>query len=124
MKSPELEFLTEQLKVLAEPNRLKIMDLLMQGVQCNCELGDNLQMAPNLISHHLRALHHAGLVELERDVNDARWVYYSVNREAIAKLQAVLDSFLDLNRIQPRSPACGPSRKAGSAQDFKLKVSQ
>jgi ArsR family transcriptional regulator len=124
MISPELESLSEQLKVLAEPNRLKILDLLMQGVQCNCELGDNLQMAPNLISHHLRTLHRAGLVELERDANDARWVYYSVNREAIAKLQAALETFLDLNRIQPRSPACGPGRKASATEDFTLEEAQ
>lgn len=123
MKSTELEFLSEQLKVLAEPNRLKILDLLMQGVQCNCELGDNLQMAPNLISHHLRALRRAGLVELERDKDDARWVYYSVNREAIAKLQAALDSFLELKRIQPRSPVCGPVRKTRSTGDFTLEIS-
>ncbi|MCJ7626741.1 MAG: metalloregulator ArsR/SmtB family transcription factor [Anaerolineaceae bacterium] len=118
MKSPELEFLSDQLKILAEPNRLMILDLLMQGVQCNCELGDNLQMAPNLISHHLRTLHRAGLVEVERDKNDARWVYYSINRDAIAKLQSVLDAFLELKRIKPRSPACGPARKSNYTEGF------
>jgi ArsR family transcriptional regulator len=118
MKSPELEFLSDQLKILAEPNRLMILDLLMQGVQCNCELGDNLQMAPNLISHHLRTLQRAGLVEVERDKNDARWVYYSINRDAISKLQSVLDAFLELKRIQPRSPACGPARKSNYTEGF------
>ena len=48
-----------------------IFHLLMEGVQCNCELGDGLQMAPNLISHHLRVLREAGLVDVERDIQDA-----------------------------------------------------
>ena len=71
-----LEILANQLKVLAEPKRLSIFNLLMEGVQCNCELGDHLQMAPNLISHHLSVLRQARLVDMERDPSDARWVYY------------------------------------------------
>ena len=51
-----LQTLADRLKVLAEPKRLLILHLLMEGVQCNCELGDALQMAPNLISHHLSVL--------------------------------------------------------------------
>ena len=40
-----LHSLAEKLKVLAEPNRLLIFNLLMEGVQCNCELGGNLQLS-------------------------------------------------------------------------------
>ncbi len=63
----DLNRMAKWLKVLAEPNRLLIFHFLMEGVQCNCELGDGLQMAPNLISHHLRVLREAGLVDVERD---------------------------------------------------------
>ena len=59
-----LETLADRLKVLAEPKRLLIFNLLMEGVQCNCELGDALQMPPNLISHHLSKLRAVGLVEV------------------------------------------------------------
>ncbi|WP_273842156.1 ArsR/SmtB family transcription factor [Rubrobacter calidifluminis] len=96
------------LKVLADPRRLRIFDLLMQGVQCNCEIGDALEMAPNLISHHLGVLRRAGLVEVERDPTDARWVYYSVNREALEELNELFGSFFDPQRIRPRQPNCGP----------------
>ena len=102
--------LAEWLNVLAEPKRLLIFNLLMQGVQCNCELGETLQMAPNLISHHLSKLRAAGLVDVERDALDARWVYFSVNRLALDELNAALGAFLDPARIQPRHPACGPKR--------------
>ncbi len=96
------------LRVVAEPKRLLILDLLMQGVQCNCELGESLQLAPNLISHHLSVLRKAGLVNVERDALDARWLYYSINRESLDRLNAVLDEFFDPARIQPRRPSCGP----------------
>lgn len=100
--------LSQWLKVLSEPKRLLILNLLMEGVQCNCELGDRLEMAPNLISHHMSVLRDAGLVENERDAVDARWVYYSVNREALLKLNEAFGAFFDPARIKPRRPFCGP----------------
>ncbi len=103
-----LEALARRLKVLAEPKRLLIVDLLMQGVQCNCELGEALDMPPNLISHPLRALREAGLVDVQRDALDARWMYYSINREALDELNATFGAFFDPARIQPRRLTCGP----------------
>ena len=100
--------LAERLKALAEPKRLLILHLLMEGVQCNCELGDALQMAPNLISHHLSVLRKVGLVEVERDALDARWVYYSINRQALSELNTAFGTLLDPARIQPRRATCGP----------------
>lgn len=103
-----LEPLAERLKVLAEPKRLLIFNLLMEGVQCNCELGDTLQMPPNLISHHLSKLRAVGLVDVERDAVDARWIYYSVNRAALDELNTAFGAFFNPKRIQPRQPKCGP----------------
>ena len=103
-----LQRLAERLKVLAEPNRLLIFHLLMEGVQCNCELGDGLQMAPNLISHHLRVLREAGLIDVERDAQDARWMYYSINRQALEELNQAWGTFFDPQRIKPRRLTCGP----------------
>ncbi len=106
-KTPNTD-LANLLKILSDPSRLTIFDLLMQGVQCNCELGDQLKMPMNLISHHLKVLRDAGLIEAERDATDARWIYYSVNQKNIGRLREQLDTFLDTKRIQPRQPACGP----------------
>ena len=103
-----LETLADRLKVLAEPKRLLIFNLLIEGVQCNCELGDFLQMPPNLISHHLSKLRAAGLVAAERDAMDSRWVYYSVNRAALDELNAAFGTFFDPTRIKPRRTTCGP----------------
>jgi ArsR family transcriptional regulator len=104
----DLNQMANWLKVLAEPNRLLIFHFLMEGVQCNCELGDGLQMAPNLISHHLRVLREAGLVDVERDALDARWMYYSINRNALEELNHAWGTFFDPQRIKPRRLTCGP----------------
>ena len=104
----DLNRMAKQLKVLAEPNRLLIFHFLMEGVQCNCELGEGLQMAPNLISHHLRVLREAGLINVERDAVDARWMYYSINHQALEELNQAWGAFFDLQRIKPRRLTCGP----------------
>ncbi len=100
--------LAQVLRVLSDPTRLTILDLLMQGVQCNCELGAQLQLPMNLVSHHLKILRDAGLVNAERDPQDARWVYYSVNQPILNEFRAELSAFLNPKRIQPRQPSCGP----------------
>ena len=104
----DLNQMARWLKVIAEPNRLLIFHFLMEGVQCNCELGDTLEMAPNLISHHLRVLREAGLVVVERDTLDARWMYYSINRQALEELNQAFGAFFDPQRIKPRRLTCGP----------------
>ncbi len=119
----DLISLAGQLKVVAEPKRLRILHMLMEGVQCNCELGDALDMAPNLISHHLRVLREAGLVQVERDPDDARWMYYSPNRKALEELNRSIAVFFDLSRIKPRRPTCGPQPAVIRADSLTLPVS-
>ena len=112
-----LQSLADRLKVLAEPKRLLIIHLLMEGVQCNCELGDALKLPPNLISHHLRMLREAGLIDVERDAVDARWIYYSINRTALAELNKTFGAFFDPDRIKPRRLTCGPQNSLVQLSD-------
>lgn len=95
------------LKALADPNRLRIFAELMRGDTCNNELKDNLGLPSNLLSHHLRVLSDAGLVNSRRDRVDGRWIYYTVDREAAARWQAWFGDFLDPARIRERI-VCGP----------------
>lgn len=95
-------------KALADPNRLRVFDLLMQGDSCNCELNEKLGLPPSLLSHHLRVLREAGLIDGRRDVVDGRWIYYAVDTAAVARWQAWFTRFLDPARIQERPVLCGP----------------
>ena len=103
------------LQALADPNRLRIFDLLMQGDSCNCELNERLGLPTNLLSHHLGVLRRAGLVRSRRDALDARWIYYTVNKETVAHWWAWFGEFLDPARIQQRLVLCGPEGQQSCA---------
>jgi ArsR family transcriptional regulator len=102
------EDLARMLKALADPSRLSIFNMLMEGVQCSCEISERLGFSLSLISHHLRVLREVGLVNSERDAQDGRWIYYSIERTKLAQLDRAMRHLLDVNRIQPRLPSCGP----------------
>jgi ArsR family transcriptional regulator len=112
----DLTKLAARLRVLAEPSRLRIIGLLMDGVQCNCVMGEKLDMPANLISHHLHILTDSGLVRAERSTQDARWLYYSIDPDALVELSEIFRTFFDPDRIQPRQPACGPDNSTGNAK--------
>ena len=107
MNAQQLTQTTAVFKALSDPNRLRIFAELMSGDSCNCELKDKLGLAPNLLSHHLKVLEKAGLVDSRRDVIDGRWIYYRVDRENMTQWHSWLSTFFDPTRIQTRS-VCGP----------------
>jgi ArsR family transcriptional regulator len=102
--------LARMLKALGEPTRLSVFNMLMEGIHCNCEIAERLGLSLSLASHHVHALLKVGLVQSERDPHDARWIYYSIDPATLARLDAALRHLLDADRIQPRSPVCGPKR--------------
>ncbi len=107
----ELRDLSNWLKVLCEPNRLLLLEQIIQGVQCNCELGKTLDMAPNLVSHHLKVLQEAGIIKAERNPLDSRWIVYTINEDSLDMLHKIMSRFLDRQRIMPRKISCGPKEK-------------
>ena len=112
---PTSEEIVTLFKALADSNRLDILDVLMQGDSCNCELNERLGLPPNLLSHHLRVLREVGLINSRRDVVDSRWIYYSVDKDAIIKWRTWFAEFLDPARIQDRPVLCGPEGQLVSA---------
>ena len=74
-------------KALADPIRLRILELLSPEIRCNCHLQDQLDLAPNLLSYHLKVLRDAGIVEGTRR---GRWVDYAITPEAAGLVAAAL----------------------------------
>ncbi len=109
--SEKVNNLASWFNVLSEPTRLNIVNKIIEGVQCNCELGDSLSLSPNLISHHISILCDSGIVKAERDKNDARWIYYSVDEEVLKELKTQIFDFFDETRIKPCLSSCGPKLK-------------
>jgi ArsR family transcriptional regulator len=110
----DIEELTAVLKALSEPNRLRIFAELMTGNSCNCELEETLGLPRNLLSHHLRVLSKAGLVNSRRDEVDGRWIYYSVDEDAVSRWHGWFSRFLDPGGIKER-PVCGPEGQVVAA---------
>jgi ArsR family transcriptional regulator len=101
------------LKALGDPTRLAIFDLLMEGTQCNCEIAARLGLSLSLISHHLQILRQVGLIRGDRDPDDARWIYYTVDRDVLQKLLREMNRLFAPARIKPRTPCCGPRGNSG-----------
>ena len=79
-------------KALGDPVRLRLLSLIAArrgGEVCVCELTSAFTLTAATISHHLKVLRVAGLVDCERR---GTWVYYRPVREQIRRLSAVLDS--------------------------------
>jgi ArsR family transcriptional regulator, arsenate/arsenite/antimonite-responsive transcriptional repressor len=87
--------LTNDLTILAHPIRLQILDLLARsdGDVCVCDLESALPVKQPTVSHHLRLLREAGLIDCERR---GLWAYYFVQREAVAALRQRLATQLDI----------------------------
>ena len=78
------------LKAIADPVRLRLLSLVgahADSEACVCDLNDAFDLSQPTISHHLKVLHEAGLLDRSKR---GVWVYYRVNREALADLAALL----------------------------------
>jgi ArsR family transcriptional regulator len=72
---------------LADETRLRILARLGEGEQCVCDLTDALEAGQSRLSFHLKTLKDAGLV---RDRRQGRWVYYSLNPEAVEEMEELV----------------------------------
>jgi ArsR family transcriptional regulator, arsenate/arsenite/antimonite-responsive transcriptional repressor len=76
-------------KALAEPLRVQILDVLRRSERqvCQCELIPLFDINQSLLSHHMKKLTDAGLVQVERR---HKWAYYSASPDASKELTAWL----------------------------------
>lgn len=80
------------LKAVADPTRLRLLSLILshEGAEaCVCDLRPHFDLSQPTISHHLKVLHEAGLVDREKR---ATWVYYIARPEAMAALASLFTS--------------------------------
>ncbi len=84
----EQETLAARFKALADPARVAIVNRLAAAEEvCVCDLNATLDLAQPTVSHHLRVLREAGLVESSRR---GTWAFYRLVPEAIAQLRETL----------------------------------
>lgn len=81
-------------KALSDPTRLRILMLLLQRELCVCELVFTLKMEQSRISHQLRVLRDADLVE---DIRDGKWTNYRIPDKTKKNLRVLFDKVLGEN---------------------------
>lgn len=86
----DAEELSATFKALSDPGRLRLLNLIAaqpEGEACVCDLTEPLGLAQPTVSHHLKVLNEAGLLDREKR---GAWVYYRVVPERIEGLRAAL----------------------------------
>jgi ArsR family transcriptional regulator len=89
----------DALRVLADPLRSRIVELLARESLCTCHLAEELDAKQPLISYHLKALRAAGLIDSEPC---GRFTYYQLRPEALDALAGGLSELADGARRAPR----------------------
>src|SRR5262245_66458717 len=83
MEPAAAEQLAATFKALADPTRVSIVNRLASGEECCvCDLTNAFELSQPTISHHLRILREAGLVDAE---SRGTWAYYSLEHDEIAR---------------------------------------
>ena len=93
----EAERVASDFEVLSHPVRLQLLDMLARnaGRVCVCDLEAAVPVKQPTVSHHLRLLREAGLVDAEKV---GVWAYYHVDRERLAQMRQRLgDRLRDLS---------------------------
>lgn len=80
----------DQARAVADPVRWRILELLAREQLCVCHLTEELELAQPLVSHHLRVLRDAGLVDGERF---RYWTYYRLLPDGLGALARQLDDW-------------------------------
>jgi ArsR family transcriptional regulator len=94
LSNEEARATADVFKALADPARVRIVNVLATSGEpvCVCNLVEPLGLSQPTVSHHLRKLTDAGLLEREQR---GTWAYYSLRAEALEQLNAVVE----LNRV-------------------------
>jgi len=99
----DVDTLFTALRALAEPIRWRIVELLGVEELCVCHLVEELDIPQPLVSHHLKVLRDAGLVDSERF---RYWTYYRLRTDALADLTRAVARVADGAPTGRRRPCC------------------
>lgn len=76
------------LKAIADNNRLRIINLLIRGELCVCDIEETLSLSQTNVSRHLNKLTTAGILDSRKE---AQWVFYRINNNFLTEHSALID---------------------------------
>jgi DNA-binding transcriptional ArsR family regulator len=116
-----VELIAAELKVMAEPNRIRLLELLNEGEASVQELTDRLATTHANVSKHLAVLHRAGMVSRRREGNSVRyvliewsgwWVVEQVGRALAARLDELRDALAPEQADSERASGSDPTAES------------
>ena len=88
---------------LSDETRLSILERLRLGERCVCDLTDAIDAAQSRLTFHLKVLKDAGLVT---DRREGRWMYYTLNQEALGEVAELVDTLASAPTAAERKSGC------------------
>ena len=89
-----LEFKARLFKVIGDPNRLKALEILRSGENCQCEIVPLLGQSQPTVSRHLKLLEDAGLITSRKD--GTRMFYRVVDEHIFNLLDSIDDNMIEI----------------------------
>lgn len=99
----DLDRATQLFHALSDQTRLSILQRLRFGERCVCDLTDALDAAQSRLSFHLKVLKDAGLVS---DRREGRWMYYTLDPDALAEVAELIAGLASLPSAAERRAGC------------------
>jgi ArsR family transcriptional regulator len=90
-------------KALSDENRLAILELLSEGEKCGCVLLEALKIRQPTLSHHMRILYEAGIVDRSRA---GKWIHYSISEQGSKKLLELVNTYTKAADKKVPDPKC------------------
>jgi ArsR family transcriptional regulator len=87
-------------KALGDETRLEIIKLLSVEELCVCEIMDKLRMSQSAVSHHLKILNQAELVDYRRE---GKWIFYSIKPGAVDLCHDIIDELFSFKNKEQRT---------------------
>lgn len=99
--------MAEMYKALGDETRLEIVTMLFGKELCVCDIIDACAKSQPAISHHLRILKQAGLLQ---DRKDGKWVFYRINYEQVKLVKDFIDNVMSHEQECVTCVPCSPNR--------------
>lgn len=87
--------IAEIFKALGDENRVEILIMLSKGEKCACKLLEELEVSQPTLSHHMKILCDAKLVNARKE---GRWMHYSLSQEGINEISNYLSDVFGKNQ--------------------------
>jgi ArsR family transcriptional regulator len=101
--APDASRIARLFHALSDETRLSIIRRLRLGERCVCDLTDALDAAQSRLSFHLKVLKDAGLVI---DRKEGRWMYYTLDREALNEVSGIVGELASEPTAAERKNGC------------------